>query len=99
MAQSRAKPKSHSNFITQLPDKDLPDLTLCLVTYNSAEWLEGWTKAIENLNYPRQKLKISWVDNNSSDNTLEIMLWPMKQMCPVGSSLKPLLNTPNIMTR
>lgn len=46
---------------------------IILVTYNSSIYLKDYIKAINNLNYDKSKLKIYLVDNNSTDDSVEIL--------------------------
>lgn len=48
-----------------------PDIDLSVVTYNSQKWIDGFIKSLLNIEYPKNKLHIYIVDNNSTDKTLE----------------------------
>ena len=53
-----------------LPDV-LPELDICVVTYNSSRWVQGFTESLIGLDYPRDGVTIHFVDNGSSDDTFE----------------------------
>lgn len=50
--------------------KDLPNLTICVVNYNSERWLKNFLSHILSLQYPKEKISIHFVDNGSTDNTV-----------------------------
>jgi GT2 family glycosyltransferase len=56
-----------------LSKKNLPNITISAVTYNSEEWLSNFFVSIMNLSYPLKKISINFVDNNSSDSTCDII--------------------------
>jgi len=51
-------------------DLEYPEVTICLVTYNSQNWIAGWFKALGKCGYPQEKLSLSIVDNASTDDTI-----------------------------
>ena len=53
---------------------DLPEITICMVTYNSEDWLEDWFEALSKSSYPHEKIFLSIVDNASMDKTSEVTL-------------------------
>lgn len=67
MAQARPQ---KNEALPSLDEDKLPAITVCIVTYNSEAWVRDWVKALADLNYPRPKLKLSWVDNGSTDETI-----------------------------
>ncbi len=54
-----------------LPDDDLPGLDLSIVTYNSEKWLDQFVESLHQQDYPLGKLHLVFVDNGSSDATVE----------------------------
>ena len=54
-----------------LPDDDLPGLDLSIVTYNSEKWLDQFVESLHQQDYPLGKLHLVFVDNSSSDATVE----------------------------
>lgn len=50
-----------------------PKISICLVTYNSEEWIDRWFKAIKECGYPKHKISFSIVDNASTDNTIAVL--------------------------
>lgn len=54
------------------PDTDkIATIDISIVTYNSAKWVDGFFESLKAQNYPIQKLNLFFVDNGSSDNTVE----------------------------
>lgn len=49
----------------------LPKVTVSFVTYNSARWLDDLFTSLLAQNYPVSKLNISFVDNGSTDESIE----------------------------
>ncbi len=43
---------------------------LCIVTYNSQNWLEGFISSLNSVNYNLKKINLFFVDNASSDDTV-----------------------------
>lgn len=55
---------------------------IIFVTYNSSKWIEGCKKSIENLNYDFNNINIVVVDNNSNDNTQQLLNdWKSHSKC------------------
>jgi len=50
-----------------------PKISICLVTYNSQEWIDRWFKAIKACGYPKHKISFSIVDNASTDKTIALL--------------------------
>lgn len=48
-----------------------PRIDLSIVTYNSSRWIESFTASLISLNYPKTLLSVFFVDNSSTDDTLE----------------------------
>ena len=46
---------------------------IVLVTYNSVRWLESCVKALGGLDYDLSQLNVIFVDNASTDNTVEVL--------------------------
>ncbi|WP_434341239.1 glycosyltransferase [Motilimonas cestriensis] len=53
--------------------KDLPDIAVSIVTFNSARWVKQFFESLTEQSYPLNKLNILLVDNGSSDNTVEVL--------------------------
>lgn len=52
--------------------KNLPKISYCVFTYNEEKNIEGCLQSIFSQDYPKDKLDIILVDDNSTDKTLEI---------------------------
>ena len=50
----------------------LPKISYCVFTYNEEKRIEGSLTSIFNQDYPKDKLEVIVVDDNSSDKTLDI---------------------------
>lgn len=53
-------------------DRNLPKITYCVFTYNEERNIEGCLVSIFSQDYPKDKLEVLLVDDNSTDKTLEI---------------------------
>lgn len=53
--------------------KDFPVITVAMPTYNSARTLQVCLDAISEFDYPREIVRIVFVDNNSTDDTQRIL--------------------------
>lgn len=51
----------------------LPPISVIIPAYNAEKYIERCLKCITNQNYPKEKMEIIVVDNNSSDNTANII--------------------------
>jgi len=51
----------------------LIDIDVILVTYNSEKWIPGCLFSLEKTNYPKEKITLTFVDNNSTDKTRELL--------------------------
>ncbi len=54
----------------RLRDKELPNVTISAVTWNSEGWLWNFFVSLESLDYPMNKISVHFVDNGSSDGTI-----------------------------
>jgi len=59
--------------ITGMSAEDLPTITLGIPTYNRAWVLPRFLEAVEKCDYPKQKIRIVFVDNFSEDDTPKIL--------------------------
>lgn len=51
----------------------LPQVDLITINYNGLAFLEDFFKSLNNLNYPEDKLRVFFVDNNSKDGSLDFV--------------------------
>lgn len=54
-------------------DEVLKSLDIILVSYNSEKWIENCLRSLENISYDLKNIFITFVDNNSSDRTQELI--------------------------
>jgi GT2 family glycosyltransferase len=50
-----------------------PVIDVSVVTFNSGKWIDGFFESLKAQSYPLSKLNMFFVDNGSSDNTLEAL--------------------------
>ncbi|MBA9086780.1 GT2 family glycosyltransferase [Fontibacillus solani] len=48
-------------------------IDIIFVSYNSEKWISGLLKSLTNQNYPLKKMYLTFVDNNSKDNSRKII--------------------------
>ncbi len=53
--------------------KELPEIDITAVTYNNGKWLADFAKSLITSDYPKEKLNLFFVDNGSSDDTVQRM--------------------------
>ena len=63
-----SKPKT-----SNLADSDLPAVTIMVPVFNEEKTVEKTIQSLLNLNYPKEKLFISIVDDGSKDNTWNLI--------------------------
>jgi cellulose synthase/poly-beta-1,6-N-acetylglucosamine synthase-like glycosyltransferase len=56
-----------------IESRTLPCVALSAVTYNSSKWLASFEKSVLNLDYPKHLLSIIFIDNSSTDDTLQLL--------------------------
>ncbi len=54
-----------------LTDEQCPRIDLSIVTYNSSRWIDSFVASLLALDYPKTLLNVFFVDNSSTDDTLE----------------------------
>ena len=65
--------KSRPGRVSQLPDKDLPGVTILVAAYNEEQCIEEKITNTLNLDYPADKLSIFVVTDGSTDSTPDIV--------------------------
>ena len=64
---TKAKPQA------DIPDECLPAVTLMVCAYNEEEIIKDKMKNTEQLNYPKDKLRLMWVTDGSTDSTNDLL--------------------------
>lgn len=62
------------SFVNDIASVDLPEIDLTIVTYNNGQWLDKFLQSLLSQNYPIHKLNLHFVDNSSTNNTVEQLL-------------------------
>ncbi|MCS5491105.1 glycosyltransferase family 2 protein [Algoriphagus limi] len=68
-----AKIKGRKNSYSELEDEDLPSVTLVVAAYNEEEIIDQKVKNCLALSYPKDKLKILFVTDGSTDRTVQYL--------------------------
>jgi poly-beta-1,6-N-acetyl-D-glucosamine synthase len=68
-----SKLKGQRGRINDLPDKDLPEVTVLIAAYNEEQCVEDKITNTLNLDYPKDKLSVFVVTDGSTDNTPDIV--------------------------
>src|SRR5688500_17002394 len=68
-----SKLKRRSKRVNQIPDKDLPEVTILIAAYNEELCIEEKITNTLNLDYPKEKVSIFLVTDGSTDNTPDIV--------------------------
>ncbi|MGV6858704.1 MAG: glycosyltransferase [bacterium] len=72
--QSVLMSDTHSQWLSgKTKTQDLPEIDVSIVTHNSSHWMADFLDSLMALDYPVQKLHLYFVDNASSDNTVELL--------------------------
>ena len=76
-----------SDPLTAQPPLELPNIDITIVTYNNGKWIKGFTESLLKQNYPLSKIFIYFVDNNSTDDTLDILTKETKKLIDNGCEI------------
>ncbi len=75
------------NFLEIKLPKDLPEIDINIVTYNSQKWVGQFVNSLLNVDYPAKKLNLFFVDNNSEDQTIKTIESYRNQLEKQGFSI------------
>ncbi len=65
---------SHVAWLSSPPkDAELPVIDLSIVTHNSSKWVQPFLESLLAVDYPSGKLALYFVDNASTDDTVELL--------------------------
>jgi cellulose synthase/poly-beta-1,6-N-acetylglucosamine synthase-like glycosyltransferase len=56
----------------RIPDEKLPSITIIVPAWNEGTTTVGTIRSILNLDYPEEKLNVFFINDGSTDNTLEV---------------------------
>lgn len=74
---------------------DLPDITISVVTHNSAKWIEEYVQSLITQKYPLDRISLIFVDNDSTDQTVSAIDDVIAKYSSTFSSVK-LFRRPNL---
>jgi GT2 family glycosyltransferase len=77
------------------PPKVWPTIDISIVTYNSTRWISGFITSLIALDYPKHLLNLCFIDNNSSDSTLETLYKHISQLQDTGFNVA-VIKRPNL---
>jgi GT2 family glycosyltransferase/acetyltransferase-like isoleucine patch superfamily enzyme len=60
-----------SHVVSSLEPDERPTIDISIVTYNSSKWVDGFFESLKKQSYPCDKINLFFVDNGSSDATVE----------------------------
>jgi len=68
---------------------EYPRVSIIIITFNSADSVEGCLSSVFKVNYPRDKYEVIIVDSGSTDGTLEIVKkFPVDKLIVVEGALR-----------
>ncbi|MBS3947638.1 MAG: glycosyltransferase, partial [Dethiobacter sp.] len=85
---------THDPLIAKLPEVELPNIDIGVVTYNSSRWVKGFVKSLLTIDYPKSRITIRFVDNGSNDSTVEALQAATKRLQEAGYTVE-ILQMPN----
>lgn len=61
---------AHERLVAQVKRLGRPRVDILVVCYNSSRWLEGFTASLRQLHYPADRVRLVFIDNGSTDDSL-----------------------------
>jgi GT2 family glycosyltransferase/SAM-dependent methyltransferase len=74
---------------------DPPNIDISVVTYNSSRWVKDFIESLISIDYPKSCIIIRFVDNGSSDSTVETLQAAVKRLRETGYTIE-ILQRPNL---
>ncbi|MFE8643478.1 glycosyltransferase [Sphingomonas sp. NCPPB 2930] len=71
-----------------------PDVDISVVTHNNGKWIDGFMASLRLLDYPRERLHLRFVDNQSTDQTVAQLQAAVRGLVAEGFDTQ-LLQCPN----
>lgn len=88
--------ESHIAQVTSnLSNEKLPDIDITIVTYNNGAWVKRFFESLVIQGYPCIKLNLYFVDNNSNDDTVQILKTYRQKFINLFGSIQ-IYNRPNL---
>ena len=72
-----------------------PDLDMSVVTFNSERWIGGFIESLKALDYPKERLHLRFVDNQSTDGTARKLQDVLSSLRQLGMTAE-LIERPNL---
>lgn len=72
-----------------------PAIDICVVTYNSCRWIDQFVDSLLELDYPKNRLAIHFVDNSSIDNTVVALRTAAPRLQTMGFTVEVLVRPNN----
>ena len=66
------------------PTQSLPRIDISVVTHNSSRWIKGFVDSLIALDYPKDHLTVRFIDNSSTDSTVEGLWAAALRLCAAG---------------
>lgn len=98
IVEQRCKVSQSEDFrdaLSAMSAEELPCVDISAVTYNSARWIKEFTFSLLGLRYPKDRLSVYFVDNGSTDNTVEELRQAAQLFTQQGITVK-ILQRPNL---
>lgn len=98
IVKQRNEATASPNFIDPLTaaiPKNLPRIDIGVVTYNSARWIAAFVESLISVDYPKSLLTVRFVDNSSTDDTLEKAEAAVAKLRDAGASAEIMVRPNN----
>lgn len=82
-------------YCAKLDVSSLVDVDISVVTYNSSRWVEDFVGSLMSLDYPHSRMHVYFVDNGSSDGTLDLLRAALEHLSGAGIKAQ-LTEQPNL---
>jgi len=74
--------------LSRFAEVELPKIDIGIVTYNSSRWVAAFVESLIKIDYPKDKLVIYFVDNSSTDSTVEELANAKPKLVAAGYSVE-----------
>ncbi len=91
----KTKEKIVRDSVTSPCSQELPPVDISVVTYNSDKWVDSFVDSFIKLDYPKNRLNIYFVDNDSTDSTVDSLRTILPKLQDIGVKAE-ILQRPNL---